>query len=160
MTLRPLRLLLTAMAWDDSDHRPVIAIDTIWEAGRSTQLTPMASGDPVSQWLDEVLEGLGLDSLHLLGYSYGAWAALNQVLRAPDRLAAVTAIDPPGAITGIPLPAWARMIRLMRGSREESLSSDRQRNLIMRALPRVLGLTRARSRNSATPSSAECRSST
>lgn len=105
-----------------SSTRPVIAIDTIWEAGRSTQLAPMASGELVSQWLDEVLEGLGLDSLHLVGYSYGAWAALNQVLRTPDRLATVTAIDPPGAITGIPLPAWARMIRLMRGSRDEALS--------------------------------------
>lgn len=104
-----------------SNTRPVIAIDTIWEAGRSTQLTPMSSGELVSQWLDEVVDGLGLDSLHLVGYSYGAWAALNQVLCAPDRLATVTAIEPPGAITGIPLRAWARMIRLMKGSREEAL---------------------------------------
>lgn len=104
-----------------SKARPVIAIDTIWEAGRSTQLVPMNNGELVSQWFDEVIDGLGLKSVHLVGYSYGAWAALNQVLHSPDRLATVTAIDPPGAITGIPLRAWARMIRLMRGGREEAL---------------------------------------
>lgn len=104
-----------------SKTRTVIAVDTIWEAGRSTQLVPMNNGELVSQWFDEVIDGLGLKSVHLVGYSYGAWAALNQVYRSPDRLATVTAIDPPGAIAGIPLRAWARMIRLMRGGREEAL---------------------------------------
>ena len=104
-----------------SKTRPVIAIDTVWEAGRSIQLAPMNDGELVAQWLEEVIDALGLESLHLIGYSYGAWAALNQILHAPDRLATVTAIDPPGAITGIPLRAWAQLIRLMRGGREEAL---------------------------------------
>lgn len=104
-----------------SRTRPVIAIDTVWEAGRSVQLAPMNNGELVAQWFDEVIDAVGLESLHLVGYSYGAWAALNQALHASERLVTVTAIDPPGAITGIPLRAWARLIRLMRGGQEEAL---------------------------------------
>lgn len=105
-----------------SRTRTVIVIDTIWEAGRSTQLVPMPNGEHAALWLNEVLDGLGAEAVHLVGYSYGAWAALIQAVRSPDRLATVTAIDPPGAITGIPLRAWMRMIRLMTGGPNEALS--------------------------------------
>lgn len=104
-----------------SKHHPVVVIDTVWEAGRSTQHTPITNGEQASQWLDEVFDGLGLSRVHLVGYSYGAWAALNQAVLRPQRLATVTAIEPPGAITGIPLRTWARMLRLMRGNPDEAL---------------------------------------
>ena len=39
-----------------------------------------------------------LEPAHVVGLSYGAWLALNQACRAPERLASVVAVDPPGAI--------------------------------------------------------------
>ncbi|MER7394642.1 alpha/beta fold hydrolase [Streptomyces sp. NPDC000151] len=79
-----------------SAERPVYAIDTPGDPGRSVQRAPIHQPDRAAQWLDETLAGLGLDRVHLVGSSYGGWLALNQAHRGPNRLASVTLLDPGG----------------------------------------------------------------
>ncbi|WP_369394790.1 alpha/beta fold hydrolase [Streptomyces sp. CG1] len=79
-----------------SSDRPVYAIDTPGDPGRSVQRVPIHEPERAAQWLDETLAGLGLDRVHLLGSSYGGWLVLNQAYRAPERLASVTLLDPGG----------------------------------------------------------------
>lgn len=79
-----------------SANRPVYAIDTPGDPGRSVQHEPIHQPERAAQWLDETLAGLGLDSVHLVGSSYGGWLALNQAHRKPYRLASVTLLDPGG----------------------------------------------------------------
>ncbi|MFF8029385.1 alpha/beta fold hydrolase [Streptomyces sp. NPDC007896] len=79
-----------------SADRPVYAIDTPGDPGRSVQREPIHQPERAAQWLDETLAGLGLDRVHLVGSSYGGWLALNQAHRRPDRLASVTLLDPGG----------------------------------------------------------------
>lgn len=80
-----------------AEHR-VYAIDTIGDVGRSTQTATVRRGDDIATWLDDVLAGLDLACVHLVGLSYGGWVALNQARRSPDRLVSVTAVDPVGSI--------------------------------------------------------------
>jgi pimeloyl-ACP methyl ester carboxylesterase len=79
-----------------SADRPVYAIDTPGDPGRSVQRESIHQPERAAQWLDETLAGLGLDSVHLVGASYGGWLALNQAHRGPGRLASVTLLDPGG----------------------------------------------------------------
>ncbi|MFF4956359.1 alpha/beta fold hydrolase [Streptomyces sp. NPDC001222] len=79
-----------------SAGRPVYAIDTPGDPGRSVQREPIHQPERAAQWLDETLAGLGLDRVHLVGSSYGGWLALNQAHRRPARLASVTLLDPGG----------------------------------------------------------------
>ncbi|MGI5472629.1 alpha/beta fold hydrolase [Streptomyces sp. CA-132043] len=79
-----------------SADRPVYAIDTPGDPGRSVQRAPLHRPERAAQWLDETLAGLGLDRVHLVGASYGGWLALNQAHRRPGRLASVTLLDPGG----------------------------------------------------------------
>ncbi|MGV9787319.1 alpha/beta fold hydrolase [Streptomyces sp. NPDC003435] len=79
-----------------SADRPVYAIDTPGDPGRSLQRAPLHRPEHAAQWLDETLAGLGLDRVHLVGSSYGGWLALNQAHRGPDHLASVTLLDPGG----------------------------------------------------------------
>ncbi|MEV6131425.1 alpha/beta fold hydrolase [Streptomyces violaceusniger] len=79
-----------------SAERPVYAIDTPGDPGRSVHRAPIHEPERAAQWLDETLAGLGLDRVHLLGSSYGGWLVLNQAYRAPERLASVTLLDPGG----------------------------------------------------------------
>ncbi|MFE8991753.1 alpha/beta fold hydrolase [Streptomyces collinus] len=79
-----------------SADRPVYAIDTPGDPGRSVQREPIHRPERAAQWLDETLAGLGLDRVHLVGSSYGGWLALNQAHRGPGRLASVTLLDPGG----------------------------------------------------------------
>ncbi|MGW1104638.1 alpha/beta fold hydrolase [Streptomyces sp. NPDC002540] len=79
-----------------SAARPVYAIDTPGDPGRSIQREPIHRPERAAQWLDETLAELGLEHVHLVGSSYGGWLALNQAHRRPDRLASVTLLDPGG----------------------------------------------------------------
>ncbi|MFJ9583056.1 alpha/beta fold hydrolase [Streptomyces acidicola] len=79
-----------------SAERPVYAIDTPGDPGRSVQREPIHQPERAAQWLDETLAGLGLDRVHLVGSSYGGWLALNQAHLSPARLASATLLDPGG----------------------------------------------------------------
>ncbi|MEV7871933.1 alpha/beta fold hydrolase [Streptomyces sp. NPDC088124] len=88
-------------------ERPVYAIDTPGDPGRSVQREPIHQPERAAQWLDETLAGLGLDRVHLVGSSYGGWLALNQAHRGPGRLASATLLDPGGLEkVGLRFFAW------------------------------------------------------
>ncbi|MCP9987985.1 alpha/beta fold hydrolase [Streptomyces sudanensis] len=90
-----------------SAARPVHAVDTPGDPGRSVQRAPLDRPEDAARWLDETLAGLGLDRVHLVGASYGGWLALNQAHRRPERLASVTLLDPGGLEkVGLRFFAW------------------------------------------------------
>lgn len=87
--------------------RPVYALDTPGDAGRSVHREPMWQPERAAQWMDETLDALGLDRVHLVGSSYGGWLVLNQAHRRPERLVSVTALDPGGLEkVGLRFFAW------------------------------------------------------
>lgn len=77
-------------------EHPVYAVDAIDDPGGSVQRAPLSTSDDYADWLDEVLDGLGLSEVHLVGHSYGGWLTLNYASRRPHRVATLTAIDPAG----------------------------------------------------------------
>lgn len=97
-------------------HR-VYAVDTIGEPGRSRQTAPVLTNDDCAQWLTEVLDGLGHDQARFAGVSRGGWLALNLAIRAPARVAGVTAFEPAGfAHIGSGFIRWSlgEMLRWLR----------------------------------------------
>ncbi|MCI4064901.1 alpha/beta fold hydrolase [Micromonospora sp. R77] len=76
--------------------RPVIAVEPVGEPGRSVQSRPLDGAGDWARWLDEVLAGLSVDRVHLVGCSFGGWVALRHALHAPDRLAGLVLLDPAG----------------------------------------------------------------
>jgi pimeloyl-ACP methyl ester carboxylesterase len=69
------------------EHRTLIGIDMLGEAGVSIQDEPIRGPGDEAQWLEETLAGLGLDTVHLLGVSIGGWTAVNYAVRRPGRAA-------------------------------------------------------------------------
>ncbi|MGY0465745.1 alpha/beta fold hydrolase [Kitasatospora sp. cg17-2] len=91
------------------ENHPVYAIDTLDDPGRSVQRAVAAGSAENAAWLGEVLAGLGLERVHLVGLSYGGWLALNQAVHAPERLASIAPLDP-GGIEKVPARFYAHMI--------------------------------------------------
>ncbi|MGI5187531.1 alpha/beta fold hydrolase [Promicromonospora sp. CA-289599] len=91
--------------------RVVLALDTIGTAGRSVQTAPLAGDADYGVWFTEVLDGLGLDRVHVLGESQGAWHATLTAVHAADRVASISLIEPNGVFTKIPLRVLAKLIR-------------------------------------------------
>jgi pimeloyl-ACP methyl ester carboxylesterase len=81
---------------DGRDGRPVYAIDTMGDVGRSVHRLAFHDAADMARWLDETLAGLGLERAHLVGSSYGGWLALNLARRAPGRVLSISLVDPAG----------------------------------------------------------------
>ncbi|MFJ5921393.1 alpha/beta fold hydrolase [Kitasatospora sp. NPDC092948] len=79
-----------------AQHHQVFALDPIGEPGASTQTAPIADGTDAAAWLEDVLTGLDLTDVHLVGCSYGGWVALQHRLHHPGRVGAMTLLDPAG----------------------------------------------------------------
>jgi pimeloyl-ACP methyl ester carboxylesterase len=90
---------------------PVYAPDAITDAGRSVQTERVRTNADSATWLNDVLDGLGIERAHLVGVSFGGWLTMNQGRIAPERVASMTAIDPAGAVGRPPLPFLAAMVR-------------------------------------------------
>jgi pimeloyl-ACP methyl ester carboxylesterase len=86
--------------------------DTIGTAGRSIQRAAVRSVHDLVTWLDEVLDGLGLDAVHMLGYSEGGWIAGTHAALSgrPDRLTTLTLVEPGGAIERVSSTFVAQLV--------------------------------------------------
>ncbi|MBR8743910.1 alpha/beta fold hydrolase [Nocardiopsis sp. MG754419] len=69
-----------------SRHHRVFAVDLVGEPGFSAPSRPDLSTEAVALWLDDVLAGLGLDRVALVGMSLGGWTALDYAIRRPGRV--------------------------------------------------------------------------
>lgn len=112
MVLLPGRASTTVM-WEPNlaafaARGPVYALDLIGEPGRSEQTAPIRGAADQSAWLDTVLGTLDLRAVHLVSYSFGGWLATNLAVRAPERLASVTLIDPVQTFARFPLALVVR----------------------------------------------------
>ncbi len=90
------------------EHRTVIGIDLLGEAGMSLQDKPITGPDDEARWLDDAIAGLGLDRVHLLGVSIGGWTAVNYAVRRPGRAASLALLDP--VMTFAPIPVKALLV--------------------------------------------------
>jgi pimeloyl-ACP methyl ester carboxylesterase len=94
-------------------HRPVFSLDLLGDAGLSVQSRPIAGAADQARWLDEVIAGLGLQRVHLLGVSMGGWLATNGALRRPNRIASIMLLDPAMTFGRIPAKAVIASIALV-----------------------------------------------
>lgn len=90
---------------DFVEHRTVYAFDAIGDSGLSEQTLPLRDMDDNARWMEEALDGLELDRIHLVGHSQGGGLAAAVAVRYPDRLASLTLLEP--IMTFGMLPAWA-----------------------------------------------------
>ncbi len=79
-------------------HHHVLAVDVIGEPGRSAPTRPPWKGPAYSDWLSDVLDGLGLKTARLLGLSQGGWIALKLATTNPERVERLVLLCPGGVV--------------------------------------------------------------
>jgi pimeloyl-ACP methyl ester carboxylesterase len=75
------------------DHR-LYAVDVMGQPGKSVPDQPIRNRDDAVAWITEVLGGLNLTRVTLVGMSYGGWLTLNYAIRAPKRLERIVVLSP------------------------------------------------------------------
>lgn len=78
----------------------VYAPDLIGQPGKSAEIRPSPKGDGHALWVEDVLDGLGLQSVPLVGLSYGAGLAIRAMGHAPDRVSRAALVSPAAVATG------------------------------------------------------------
>ncbi len=74
------------------------AIDHIYDNGRSVYSKHVTCPEDFVTWLDEVFDGLQIDRLNLVAYSYGAWQAALYALAHPDRIQKMVLLAPSATV--------------------------------------------------------------
>jgi pimeloyl-ACP methyl ester carboxylesterase len=83
-----------APAW--AQHHRVYAVDIIGEPGLSAPSRPPLASSAHAEWLDDVWDGLGLQTASIVGISLGGWLALDFAIRRPQRVALLSLLAPAG----------------------------------------------------------------
>ncbi|MEU2201524.1 alpha/beta fold hydrolase [Isoptericola sp. NPDC019482] len=91
--------------------RVVYAPDVVGTAGRSEQTAPLTSADDYAAWGAQLLEGLGLERAHVLGYSEGAWFAALLASGATGRVGALVLGEGITALVKPDRKVVSRMVR-------------------------------------------------
>ncbi|WP_028476358.1 alpha/beta fold hydrolase [Nocardia sp. CNY236] len=92
------------------DH-VVYTPDVMGWPGRCEQTAPLRDEADVARWLLEVLDGLGVDRIHLAGNSLGAWPAILTAASYPERMASLTMIEP--APAALVKPPWRVLLKFL-----------------------------------------------
>jgi pimeloyl-ACP methyl ester carboxylesterase len=73
-------------------------VDLIGEAGRSAQNRPEWKGPAFAEWMEDVLDGLGVTRVTLEGLSQGGWTALKFAVAHPERVEKLVLLAPGGVV--------------------------------------------------------------
>jgi pimeloyl-ACP methyl ester carboxylesterase len=76
----------------------VHAVDIPGEPGRSAPNRPSWQGAGYAEWMEDVLDGLGIDQTHLLGLSQGGWTAIRFAASHPLRVNRLVLLAPAGIV--------------------------------------------------------------
>jgi pimeloyl-ACP methyl ester carboxylesterase len=96
-------LFATATSWYrivealSRTHR-TYCVDVIGEANKSRPSRPITSMEGFLQWFTELLDGLGIDTVYLVGNSYGGFTAAYYAMKLPDRVRKLVLIGPASTI--------------------------------------------------------------
>lgn len=101
----------------------VYVMDMLGQPGASTQSRSMFTPADCARCIDDVLVGLGLQDVHLVGHSYGGWLATHTAARFPHRLATVTLVDPASTVARLSAKFWRSLA--IASSRPRSARAER-----------------------------------
>jgi pimeloyl-ACP methyl ester carboxylesterase len=100
---------LSATQWypniaDLSGTLRVYALDSIFDSGRGRQTHQVDGPEDCARWLGDVLDGLGLDQVPVVGLSQGGWLAASAARFIPDRVARIALLAPVATLRPMRLP--------------------------------------------------------
>ena len=97
-------LLTSAMLWYRnvetlSQSYRVYAVDVIGEGNKSRPIKPITSLGDFLHWFTEVIDGLGINALYLVGNSYGGFAGAYYAMKLSERIRKLVLIGPAATIS-------------------------------------------------------------
>jgi pimeloyl-ACP methyl ester carboxylesterase len=83
---------------DFSEEYRSYAVDVMGQPSKSIPAEPIREAADYAAWLTATLDALHLDTICLVGMSFGGWLALNYAVAAPARLRKLVLLSPGGLL--------------------------------------------------------------
>jgi pimeloyl-ACP methyl ester carboxylesterase len=94
---------------DFIQKRSVYSLDALGDSGMSVQTAILKNSDDQANWINQTLEQLNLNKVHIVGHSFGGWTAANFASRYPDKLATMSLLEPVFTFQGVKLSLLLRI---------------------------------------------------
>lgn len=88
----------------------IYAVDTIGQATKSAETRPSITDNSYGKWLSEVLDALKLNSVPVIGVSYGAFLLQRLIVVSPNKVSRAIFVVPSGLVNG---SGWVGFTKLM-----------------------------------------------
>lgn len=85
-------------------------IDAPGDFGKSTVTRLIKSPQDAVRWMDQVMEGLGLESADFIGHSMGGWLCSNYILARPQKVNRLVLVAPVATFLRIPFLKLMRYV--------------------------------------------------
>lgn len=90
----------------------VYALDMMGQPGKSIPDQPIRNCAEMAEWVTSILDALEIPQTHVVGYSYGGFAALNYAIHAPDRVNKLVLLTPVGGFVPLKLQFFIRSLAI------------------------------------------------
>lgn len=87
------------------DSFSVFAVDVLAQPNKSAETRLSMKDDSYGQWMNQVIEGLGLDKVTLAGFSFGGLVILKTLINNEDKIKEVFLSAPAYIVNGNPIKA-------------------------------------------------------
>lgn len=82
------------------DKYCIYVVETVGQATKSAETRINISDNSYAKWVDDVLTGLSLDRVNIIGISYGAFIAQKVMTYHPERIKKCVLVVPSGIVNG------------------------------------------------------------
>ena len=87
----------------------VYAVDVMGQSVKSADMRPSVLNDEYGRWMVEVLDGLQLPKVNLIGISWGGFVSIRFAAVAPERIERLVLLVPAGMVSGSAFAGFVRM---------------------------------------------------
>lgn len=85
-------------------------VDAPGDFGKTKLMKMIQTKDDAIQWIDQLLDGLGLRTASFTGHSMGGWLTVNYALARPERVERLALLAPVATLRPLPLVKMLRHI--------------------------------------------------
>lgn len=108
-------MLLSSTQWylnigELSRHYRTYAVDILGDVGKSVPTALPQTRAESAEWIAEVLNGLKIEQIDVVGLSLGGWLAMNLALCDPDRVRKLVTLAPAASLAPL---NWQFFLRFM-----------------------------------------------
>lgn len=89
----------------------IIAVDIPSDLNKTRFKKPFDSTEEAADWLNRVMDKMGIGKYSVMGVSYGSFFAMNMAVQAPERVESLIIVSPTESFAKIRLPFWYWIIK-------------------------------------------------